>query len=97
MPYQSRISGRLEHRPIASTLVGAKGCRKVLDSWHGIDLLPGSDLMLIKLAKAAFESAFWRTSIATGRYMYPLPDNLRDSADVTESQQSASFSMNLVG
>lgn len=32
--------------------------------------------MLIKLAKAAFEAASWPTQIATGRYMYPLEDNL---------------------
>jgi hypothetical protein len=40
-PYQSRISGRDEVRPIVSTLIGAKG----------------SDLMLISLATAAFSKA----------------------------------------
>ncbi|KAF2652401.1 putative amidase [Lophiostoma macrostomum CBS 122681] len=65
MPYQFRISGRVEHRPIVSTLVGAKG----------------SDLMLISLAKAAFESVSWPTSIATGRYMFPLGNNTRNVAE----------------
>jgi hypothetical protein len=35
MPYQSRVSGRLEHRPIGSTLVGAKG----EDTHFGIEIL----------------------------------------------------------
>jgi len=47
--------------------------------------------MLIKLAKAAFESSSWRTSVATGRYMFPLADNLRNVADVGETQQPESF------
>jgi Asp-tRNA(Asn)/Glu-tRNA(Gln) amidotransferase A subunit family amidase len=62
MPYRSRISGRDEVRPVASTLMGAKG----------------SDLMLIKLARAAFRKASWPTCIQTGRYMYPLGDNSRN-------------------
>ncbi|KAF2240819.1 putative amidase [Trematosphaeria pertusa] len=65
MPYESRISGRLEHRPIVSTLVGARG----------------SDLMLINLAKAAFEAVSWPTTIATGRYMFSLGDNNRNVGD----------------
>ncbi|KAJ5160568.1 uncharacterized protein N7482_007572 [Penicillium canariense] len=64
MPYHSRVSGRLEHRPIGSTILGAKG----------------SDLVLIKLANAAFQAASWPTTIATGRYMYPLGDNIRNVA-----------------
>jgi len=66
MPYHSKVSGKLEHRPIGSTLVGAKG----------------SDLMLINLAKQAFEAASWPTTINTGRYMFPLDDNTRNVADV---------------
>ncbi|KAI1740718.1 putative amidase [Xylaria scruposa] len=62
MPYHSRISGRDEVRPIASTLIGAKG----------------SDLMLIKLAAEAFKKASWPTIIQTGRYMYPLANNSRN-------------------
>lgn len=68
MPYQSRISGRLEHRPIGSTILGAKG----------------SDLMLIKLAEAAFRAASWPTSVDVGRYMFPLADNVRNVALVEE-------------
>ncbi|KAF5542839.1 amidase signature domain-containing protein [Fusarium phyllophilum] len=62
MPYLSKISGRHEMRPIASTMIGAKG----------------SDLMLIKLATEAFTKAGWPTSIRTGRYMYPVADNARN-------------------
>ncbi|KAF4954898.1 hypothetical protein FGADI_5000 [Fusarium gaditjirri] len=61
-PYQSKVSGRLERRPIASTMIGAKG----------------SDLMLTKLAAAAFKKAEWPTSIQTGRYMYPIAQNPRN-------------------
>ena len=32
MPYDSRITGRQEHRPIGSTLVGAKG--KTVSRFH---------------------------------------------------------------
>ncbi|KAK4224072.1 hypothetical protein QBC38DRAFT_511972 [Podospora fimiseda] len=56
------ISGRNEVRPIASSLIGAKG----------------SDLMLIKLATKTFRKASWPTTIQTGRYMYPLADNSRN-------------------
>ncbi|KAF5614520.1 D-mandelate dehydrogenase [Fusarium sp. NRRL 25303] len=62
MPYLSKVSGRPEMRPIASTMIGAKG----------------SDLMLIKLATEAFKKAGWPTSIQTGRYMYPVADNARN-------------------
>jgi hypothetical protein len=67
-PYQSRNSGRLEHRPIGSTIPSTKG----------------SDLMLIKLAKSAFQAASWPTVISTGRYMYPLRDNIRNVALVSQ-------------
>ncbi|CZR37382.1 uncharacterized protein FPRO_02358 [Fusarium proliferatum ET1] len=63
MPYLSKVSGRLEMRPIASTVIGAKG----------------SDLMLIKLATEALKKAGWPTSIQTGRYMYPVADNARNA------------------
>jgi len=36
--------------------------------------------MLLKLAKAAFDAASWPTTIATGRYMFPLGDNTRNVA-----------------
>ncbi|KAI4220314.1 MAG: hypothetical protein L6R36_007711, partial [Xanthoria steineri] len=54
--YESRASGRTEHRPVIGSLVGAKG----------------SDLMLIKLAHEAFESAGWQTEVHTGRYTFSL-------------------------
>ncbi|KAG4252847.1 hypothetical protein FPRO03_08296 [Fusarium proliferatum] len=63
MPYLSKVSGRLEMRPIASTMIGAKG----------------SDLILIKLATEALKKAGWPTSIQTGRYMYPVADNARNA------------------
>ncbi|KAF5575341.1 amidase signature domain-containing protein [Fusarium pseudocircinatum] len=66
IPYLSKISGRSEMRPIASTMIGAKG----------------SDLMLIKLAAEAFEKAGWPTSVQTGRYMYPVADNARHVGSV---------------
>uniref|UniRef100_A0A8H7KET3 Amidase domain-containing protein n=1 Tax=Bionectria ochroleuca TaxID=29856 RepID=A0A8H7KET3_BIOOC len=73
MPYLSRISGRDEVRPIASTLIGAKG----------------SDLMLIKLVIAAFEKASWPTTIQTGRYMYPLANNSRNvESSVNDSSRT---------
>jgi hypothetical protein len=81
MPYQSRISGRQEHRPIASTLVGAKG----------------SDLMLIKLAQTAFDAAGWPTKIDTGRYMYPLGNNLRNVAVVHETFQNGDENYSVLG
>ncbi|KAL4936545.1 amidase signature domain-containing protein [Aspergillus oleicola] len=73
MPYQSRVSGRLEHRPIGSTILGAKG----------------SDLMLIKLARAAFQKASWPTTIATGRYMFPLAANTRNVAPADGASEGA--------
>jgi hypothetical protein len=39
--------------------------------------------MLIKLANAAFKKAKWPVTIDTGRYMYPLADNLRNVAPPT--------------
>ncbi|KAF5255207.1 hypothetical protein FANTH_133 [Fusarium anthophilum] len=66
MPYLSKVSGRPEMRPIASTMIGAKG----------------SDLMLIKLATKAFKKAGWPTSTQTGRYMYTVADNARNAGSV---------------
>ncbi|KAI1109788.1 putative amidase [Nemania sp. NC0429] len=70
MPYHSRVSGELEHRPIATTLVGAKDKHT-----H-----PLNDLMLINLAMAVFKKESWPTSISTGRYMYEVGDNVRNVA-----------------
>ncbi|KAI0113931.1 putative amidase [Nemania sp. FL0031] len=69
MPYDSRVSGNREHRPIASTLVGAKDKIR-------------SDLMLISLARAAFKAKSWPTSISTGRYMFPLAENVRNVRNI---------------
>ena len=41
--------------------------------------------MLINLAKAALESASWPTQVQTGRLMFELGDNVRNTADVVES------------
>jgi hypothetical protein len=52
--------------------------------------------MLIKLAKAAFESASWPTTIDTGRYMYSLADNVRNVANfvATDSQSDGALARN---
>lgn len=39
--------------------------------------------MLIKLAKTAFEAASWPTAVVTGRYMFPLGDNMRNVQPVS--------------
>lgn len=75
MPYKSKISDRLEYRPIASTILGAKG----------------SDLMLIKLAKAAFQAASWHTRLDVGRYMLPLGENLRNVAPAHDDSSERGF------
>jgi hypothetical protein len=49
----------------------------------------GSDLMLIRLAEKAFEASKWPTTISTGRYMFPLADNIRNVADVTSASETA--------
>ncbi|KAI9670069.1 MAG: hypothetical protein M1817_004549, partial [Caeruleum heppii] len=64
-PYTSRISGNLEHRPIVGSMIAAKG----------------SDLMLIKLAEAAFQAASWPTRVLTGRYTFELGKNVRNVED----------------
>lgn len=51
----------------------------------------GSDLMLINLAREAFEAASWPTSINTGRYMFPLGDNTRNVAVVETAEAKDSF------
>ncbi|KAF4496823.1 Amidase signature domain [Fusarium agapanthi] len=73
IPYPSKVSGRSEMRPIASNMIGAKG----------------SDLMLIKLATEAFKKAGWPTSIQTGRYMYPVADNVRNVGSASSESLAA--------
>jgi len=63
--YESKITGNAEYRPIATTLIGAKG----------------SDLMLMKVVKAVLESASWPTRVLTGRYTFEVGNNTRNVAD----------------
>ena len=74
--YDSRGSQRTEYKPLSVGLIGAKGinntsltcfCRS-----HGLWRHLGSDLMLAKLAKEAFESSGWPTRVQTGRMTFPL-------------------------
>jgi hypothetical protein len=86
MPYHSKVSGILEHRPIAGTLVGAKGMLiKPFLSSLILKMDTGSDLMLTNLAQEAFEAAGWPTKIMTGRYMFDLADNVRNTAPAKDS------------
>lgn len=58
--------------------MGAKGIdHTFFSSINGANPVTGSDLMLIRLAKEAFEASSWPTTIDTGRYMYPLANNTR--------------------
>ncbi|KAF2820532.1 hypothetical protein CC86DRAFT_387012 [Ophiobolus disseminans] len=75
IPYESRVTGNTEYRPIATTLIGAKG----------------SDLMFIELAKAALSQASWPTRISTGRLMYPIGDNLRNVENIQTDEFGAGF------
>ncbi|GAB1319268.1 hypothetical protein MFIFM68171_09478 [Madurella fahalii] len=52
--YNSRVSGRKESFPVASSIAGAHG----------------SDLMLIELARQALENTRFPTEVATGRYAF---------------------------
>lgn len=57
---------------------------KIFHKWFAENVF-SADLMLIKLAKAMFQAASWPTTITTGRYMYPLGDNIHHVALVDES------------
>jgi hypothetical protein len=46
--------------------------------------------MLVMLAKQAFDAASWPTTINTGRYMYPLSNNVRNVEDA-DSQRDGAF------
>ncbi|KAL7785266.1 amidase signature domain-containing protein [Trichoderma ceciliae] len=54
-PYHSRITDGIENRPFSSSIMGPDG----------------SDIMLVQLAKAAFEGAKWRSQVDTGRLAFP--------------------------
>ena len=83
MSYESKISGRTEHRPICGSLIGAKGTslEPASASSHLILAILGSDLSLIRLAKKAFESAGWRISVDAGSLTFPVGHNSRNVAD----------------
>ncbi|KAH6611612.1 hypothetical protein Trco_001632 [Trichoderma cornu-damae] len=55
IPYNSRVTGRIEKRPFSGSVVGPDG----------------SDMMLIRLVKAALEHAKWRSRVDTGRLAFP--------------------------
>ncbi|KAL9032151.1 MAG: hypothetical protein Q9214_008088, partial [Letrouitia sp. 1 TL-2023] len=45
-----------------------------------LNVLAGSDLLLINLIRAVFESASWPTEVLTGRYMFKAGINTRSVA-----------------
>ncbi|RFU80351.1 hypothetical protein TARUN_1817 [Trichoderma arundinaceum] len=55
MPYHSRVTDRIENLPFSGSIMGPDR----------------SDIMLIQLAKAAFEHAKWRSQVDTGRLAFP--------------------------
>ncbi|KAH6694856.1 putative amidase [Leptodontidium sp. MPI-SDFR-AT-0119] len=67
--YLSKISNRIEHIPIACTLLGARG----------------SDLMLMKLGLAALKAADWPTEVLTGRYTFGNSSQDRADVEVPEN------------
>ncbi|PMD44122.1 amidase signature enzyme [Hyaloscypha variabilis F] len=62
-PFESRVSGNTEYAPIIGSLIGVKG----------------SDSMLLNVAHAALKNAGWPTTVLTGRYMFDLGNNTRNS------------------
>ncbi|CAN8105645.1 unnamed protein product [Discula destructiva] len=59
LPYESRVSGGTEYRPISASIMGARG----------------SDVGLIRIVEGALHSAGWRTEVDTGRYTFPVVNN----------------------
>ncbi|KAI8715835.1 hypothetical protein NCS52_01092100 [Fusarium sp. LHS14.1] len=57
IPYESRVSRRVEQLPVVGTIIGA----------------PGSDLLLVDVVKNALERAGRPTRVLTGRNMFPDP------------------------
>ncbi|UKZ70904.1 uncharacterized protein TrAtP1_011875 [Trichoderma atroviride] len=57
--YRSRVTARTESRPFSGSVMGPSG----------------SDMMLIQLAKAAFEHAKWRSQVDAGRLAFPEGSN----------------------
>ncbi|KAM0264229.1 hypothetical protein ACHAQJ_000716 [Trichoderma viride] len=58
-PYHSRVTDGIENRPFSGSMMGPDG----------------SDIMLIQLAKAAFEHAKWRSQVDAGRLAFPEGSN----------------------
>ncbi|OTA05196.1 hypothetical protein A9Z42_0058720 [Trichoderma parareesei] len=53
--YYSRVTDQNEGRPFSGSILGS----------------PGSDMMLLRLVKAAFDRAEWRSSVDPGRLAFP--------------------------
>ncbi|KAL8934633.1 MAG: hypothetical protein Q9216_005808 [Gyalolechia sp. 2 TL-2023] len=68
-PYESKLSGQKEYAPIVGSIVGNKG----------------SDLSLIYLAQEALGRAQWPTRVLTGRYVFHVGNNDRNSAKDLEA------------
>jgi hypothetical protein len=47
----------------------------------------GSDLMLSNLAESVLKSAKWPTSVNTGRFMFDLGENERNTAEVNDTSE----------
>lgn len=56
VPFQSRISGKTEYRPVCGSVMGHKG----------------GDSNLVNVVRKAFETAQWRTKADTGSLTFPL-------------------------
>ena len=79
--YHSRISGRMEYRPVVGSIVGAKGVENQQTCFDSLVFVLGSDLMLLNLANAALSQARWSTVVSTGRVSLRLGDNDRNTED----------------
>ncbi|KAJ5116053.1 hypothetical protein N7456_000401 [Penicillium angulare] len=68
-PFESRVSGNIEYAPIVGSLVGPKG----------------TDVMLLSIAQGALDYNGWPSKVLTGRNIFHLGDNVRNS--VIESSE----------
>lgn len=60
-------------------MLGAKGTLMLIPSYgFPANRYSGSDLMLLNLAKKAFEKAKWPTRVSTGRYAFGVGDGVRN-------------------
>lgn len=69
IPYDSRVSGRLEHLPVVASLAGVKG----------------SEPLLLKIAEGAMKEAGWTTEVMTGELCFRVGTNIRNVADSTNN------------